>query len=435
MKSSMATQYNSGHAMLTALLFFTFIATAIIFGIANPIIRQVRIGSDLLRSKESFFLADSAIEDVVYRLKSSKTVNTTEFLNLNRGFSTTTVADILDGKEITSIANSQDSVRKIKLTLALGTGVSFNYGIQSGQGGFRLYNSSSVSGNVFSSGSVIGDGNYIYGDVISSGSNGLVYGIHATGSVYAHTIGSTLQSTIVDKDAFYQNKVSTVVNGTSYPGSPDQAPIGLPISDSLVTRWENDAATGGVITACDSKGDYTITSSVTLGPVKIACNLVVKSASAILTVAGPIWVTGNITFQTGPTVRMLPSLGNLNVAIIADNPSNRLTSGVITVGQSTIFQNSGSVGSFVFLISQNNSAENGGTLDAISMNQGAAALVAYAGHGQITLSQSVSLKEVTAYKIVLSQTANVLYDKGLPNTLFQSGPSGGYQFLNWEEIR
>jgi uncharacterized protein YebE (UPF0316 family) len=69
------------------------------------------------------------------------------------------------------------------------------------------------------------------------------------------------------------------------------------------------------------------------------------------------------------------------------------------------------------------------------MNQGASALVAYASHGQITLSQSVSVKEVTAYKIILTQSANVTYDTGLPNTLFESGPSGGYDVTYWGEIQ
>jgi hypothetical protein len=86
------------------------------------------------------------------------------------------------------------------------------------------------------------------------------------------------------------------------------------------------------------------------------------------------------------------------------------------------------------MISQNNSSENGGSTDAISMSQGASALVAYASHGQITLSQSVSLKEVTAYKIILTQSANVTYDTGLPSTVFSTGPSGGYSILNWKEI-
>src|SRR6185295_15723259 len=114
-------------------------------------------------------------------------------------------------------------------------------------------------------------------------------------------------------------------------------------------------------------------------------------------------VTGNITTQTGPTIRIDPALGSQNVAIIADNPSNQTGSGIITVGQSTIFLGSGSAGSFVFLISQNKSAEQGGSTVAISMAQGASALVAYASHGLLTLSQSVSVKEATGYKIALSQ--------------------------------
>lgn len=420
-----------GQAMLTAILFFTFITTAIIFGIVNPIIKQVRIGLDLVRSKESFFLAESATEDVLYRLQNRKMVDATEYLSLNGGFATTTIGIVTNGKEVIATASKRDSVRKIKTVIMLGTGVAFNYGVQSGQGGFRLYNSSSITGNVFSVGPVVGDGNMIYGDVISAGPTGLINNIHATGSAYAHTI----QNSIIDKDAFYQTKTSTVVNGISYPESPDQDPIDLPISDTLITQWENDAVAGGTISSCDAQGNYTINTSVSIGPVKITCNLIIKSSSAVVTINGPVWVTGNITFQTGPTIRMAPSLGGLNAPIIADNPSNRLTSSIISVGQSTVFQGSGSPGSFVFLISQNNSAENGGNVDAISMNQGSAAMVTYASHGQISLSQSVSLSEVTAYKIVLSQSANVTYDKGLPSVLFQTGPSGGYELLSWDEIR
>jgi hypothetical protein len=62
------------------------------------------------------------------------------------------------------------------------------------------------------------------------------------------------------------------------------------------------------------------------------------------------------------------------------------------------------------------------------MSQGASALVAYAAHGLANLSQSVSVKEVTAYKIALSQSANVTYDTGLPSTLFESGPGGSWSF-------
>lgn len=435
MKNYQPTQYRGGQALLTAILFFTFVSSAIVFGIINPILTQAQASLDVIKSKESFFLAEAATEDVLYRLQTRKLLDATEYLSLNNATATTTITNITNGKEILVSADKRNTVRKVKTRVALGIGVAFNYGVQAGQGGFRLYNSSSITGNVFSIGPVIGNGNDIYGDVISAGASGLVYGIHATGSVYAHTIGNASETTIVDRNAYYQTKVSTVVSGTSYPGSPDQDSIALPISDELIAQWEADAEAGGTISSCDGSGNYTITSSVTIGPKKIACNLVVKSSSAVVTVAGPLWVTGNITFQTGPTIRMAASLGSANAAIIADDPSDQSGSGIISIGQSTSFEGSGSPGSFVFLVSQNNSAETGGSTDAISMNQGSAAMVTYASHGQVSLSQSVSLKEVTAYRIVLRQSANVVYDRGLPSTLFQGGPSGGYELLTWEEAR
>jgi hypothetical protein len=153
-----------------------------------------------------------------------------------------------------------------------------------------------------------------------------------------------------------------------------------------------------------------------------------------VTIAGPVWVAGNITAKNTPTIRMSPSLGSQNVAIIADNQSNRSGSGKISLENNTTFENSGAENSYVFLISQNNSAETGGSNDAISVTQGSGALIAYASHGQVSLANSISLKEVTAYKIVLKNTANVTYDKGLPSTLFKSGPSGGYAMLDWLEI-
>jgi hypothetical protein len=173
---------------------------------------------------------------------------------------------------------------------------------------------------------------------------------------------------------------------------------------------------------------------VLIGPKKIPCDLLIKGSGITVTVQGPLWVTGNIETQVSPTIKIDSALGNQNVAIIADNPSNKSGSGIIDIGQNTVFQGSGSAGSFVFMISQNNSSETGGSTDAINMGQGASALVAYASHGQITLAQSVSVKEATAYKIILQNSANITYDTGLPNTLFSAGPGGGYDQIEWDEI-
>jgi hypothetical protein len=396
---------------------------------------------------QALALAEGGIDLAAYRLNQNVAFVGETVTDLGVGSFSTSVSSIDGGtKRITSVATStyagQTKTVTVTGVVSIDTNsISFHYGVQAGAGGFELNNSSSITGNVFSSGPVIGsggssscgvqsgNGNCIYGDVVSTGATGQVYGIHATGTVYAHTLGNASTGTTVEKDAYYTIKTNTTVRGALHPGYPDQGSASFPISDAQVEDWEAQAAAGGIISACDASGNYTVNSDASLGPVKILCNLIVKSSSATLTVNGPIWVVGNITTQTGPTIKMAAALGGQNVAIIADNPSDPTGSGIITVGQSTVFQNSGSAGSFVFLISQNTSAEEGGSTVALSLSQGASALVAYAAHGLAALSQSVSVKEVTAYKITLSQSANVVYDTGLPNTLFETGPGGSWSFV------
>ncbi len=422
--------FKSGQAMLTMVIFFMFASIVIVFGIINPILKEAAISKNLVRSYQSFYTAQSGLEDIYYRVKNSKVYSTREDLSLNNSTTTTLTSDITGGKDIISLATTSSNARKMKMDIILGTGISFHYGVQSGRGGFDLQNSSSITGNVHSAGSVTGTGNNVVaGDVVSSGSSGLINGIHATGTAFAHTI----QNSTVDKDAYYTTITSTTVGGTSHPGAPDQGDVALPIPDSQISEWESDAASGGSVTC--TGGKYTISSDTTIGPKKIPCDLLIKGSGITVTVTGPIWATGNIDTQVSPTIKMASSLGSSNVAIIADNSSNSTGSGIITIGQNTVFQGSGSTGSYVFMISQNNSSETGGSTNAISMGQGASALVAYASHGQITLQQSVSIKEVTAYKIILQNSANVTYDTGLPSVLFESGPSGGYDISSYQEIQ
>ncbi|MDB5259159.1 MAG: hypothetical protein JWO73_367 [Candidatus Taylorbacteria bacterium] len=424
--------------MLTVVIFFLLISMTVVLGIANPILKQVKISQENYSSKKSYYLAEGALEDAYYRLISAKTLGSTEVLTLNGGTATTAITTTATGKQFVATASVNNAVRKVQAVFALGTGISFHYGVQSGQGGFVLSNSSSVIGNIYSGGSVIGSGgNMVYGDVISAGAAGLVYGIHSTSSVYAHTIGNGGGGTTIDKDAYYQTITNTTVAGTRYGSSTDQATTSLPISDDQISEWESDATAGGTMLTSDcgsySSGTCVITSNKTLGPLKIPFNLSI-SGSPTVTITGPLWITGNITISNSPTIKIATSLGTQNVAIIADNPSNPTGSGIIDVNNSATFSGSGSPGSFVFLVSQNTSAENGGAIEAISLSQGAAALVVYASHGLIALSNSINLKEVTAYKTTLKNSAKVTYDTGLPSTVFAAGPSGGYDVVSWGEI-
>jgi hypothetical protein len=428
--------------MITIVVFFLFASMVIVFGIITPILKQVSIAKTLVFSKEGYYLANASLEDIYYRIKFNKNISSSEILSLNNGTATTEVVDVASNKRITTTANVNENIRKIQsVVIPNAVGVSFHYGIQSGQGGFLLYNSSSITGNIYTSGHVVGNNdNMIYGDIVASGPAGLVYGIHATGTVYSHFIGSSFGETIIDKNAYYQELYApgTAVGGTLYPGSTDQPNVPYPISDAQITDWEAAAALGGTLSGCPTQYGvpYVIDSSVILGPIKIPCDVLIKGNTTIVTIAGPVWITGNITTQNGPVIRMDPALGNFSVPIISDRADgmNTTSSNFITIGQNTTFQGSGYPGSYVFMISQNNACDFGSFADAISINQSSAALIAYAIHGGIALSQTTNLQEVIACRVTLRNSANITYSTGLPSALFESGPSGGYVVVSWGEI-
>lgn len=135
-------------------------------------------------------------------------------------------------------------VRKVKCGARYGVGASFNFGMQSGNGGINMLNSSIVTGNVFSNGPITGSGNVIRGNIVvaAGASGGSIVSIHATGSAWAHTITSAT----IDKDAYYQSIVGSTVSGSvcvnahCHPGSADQATATMPIPDSMIHTWETD---------------------------------------------------------------------------------------------------------------------------------------------------------------------------------------------------
>lgn len=417
-----------GAAMLVAVLFFLFASTVFVLGVASPVLKQASISKNIFFSKGAYYSSAGSLDEIYYRFKSNKQVSSSELLTLNGGTVNTAISNTSTGKTIVADGSSNNAYRKVQMDIAFGTGVSFHYGVQSGQGGFDLQNSSSIVGNVYSEGPITGSGNMIYGDVVSSGPSGLIDGIHATGTAYSHTI----KNSTIDRDAYYVTKTSTTVSGTSYPNSPDLPDASLPISDSQITDWENDAASGG--TAVCSGGTYTISSNRTIGPIKIPCDLNI-SGNTTVTLTGAVWVTGDITLQNSAIVKVSPTFGNKGVMMIADDPSNRSSSSKISIQNSSSFQNSGVAGSYVLMISMNDSGENGGGSSAIqNSNSAGGAVILYAPHGLITLQNSINVKEVTAYRITLQNSAQVKYDTGLPSALFDSGPGGSYDITGLREI-
>jgi len=421
-------KYHEGQALFTAVIFFLFISLAVVMGLTASAVKSSKISLDLLSAKKSYFIAESGAEDAVYRVIRGKKYSEEEVVNLDGLFATTTI--VMTGSDITveSTGNVSENVRKTRELLSNDSGISFHYGVQVGNGGLEMENSSGIVGNVYSNGLIEGAGsNLIKGDAVSAGASGSISGVHATSSAYAHNISNST----IDKDAYFQAISDTTVKGTLYPGSPDEPLRDMPISDETINSWEQAATVNVVSSPCP----YIINSDVTLGPVKITCDLTIKGSPTV-TLAGPIWVVGDITVENSTVIRLDSSLGKKSIAVIADDPLNRNTGSKIDLKNSVTFYNSGTKGSYVLFISQNNSTEVGGEESAITIQNSANGdVLLYACHSEILLANSINLREVTAYKVHLKNSAQVLYESGLASILFETGPSGGYSIDSWREVK
>ncbi len=420
-----------GQAAITAVLFFVAATLVLAVGSASSALKEKASSGSTIVGKKGYFLSEAGQEDAIYRIFTGKPIGENIVLSLGGDTATITVADVAsDRKDITAAGSSGKNIRKTQVTLLVGEGTSFIYGVQVGDGGLIMENNSSVIGNVFSGGPVIGQNNNIVrGEVVSAGVNGLIDGVHATSSAYAHTISDSL----IEGDAYYQDISDTTVLGQLFPDSEDQEAQSLPISDQMIEDWESGAEAGGVID-CSGADEYEIEEDITLGPVKIDCDLEI-SGSPTVTLAGNVWVVGDIEIENKAIIQAHSSLGNKSVVVIADNPSDRLTSSKINLKNLAEFYGSGQAGSYVLFISQNNSAENGGSERAIEIeNNTTGDVLLYAGHGEVLLKNNLDVREVTGYRVRLQNNATVLYNMGLRNLLFSTGPSGGYEIIDWKEI-
>lgn len=425
-KHQTSPQGNRGQVMLVTVVIFLFIFLTAGLAIASIIYREYVEVVNQSRSAQSFYAAEALEEDVAHRYRQNMNVSSPETLEIGGAQAEAIVTDIPDGKRIEGTGDDERRIRKGAVELIEGSGASFFYGLQTGEGGFYMKNSSSVLGNVYANGQIEGTQmNVIDGEVVSADSSGLISGIHVNNSAFAHRI----EDSEIDQDAYYTQIHNTIVGGTEYPDSEDQDPLPMPISDEQIEDWKSDAEAGSIIS---SPCPYEINSDTTLGPTKITCDLLIRGGT--VTLEGAIWVVGDITFRNTPTLQVDSSLSDKSIPIVADNPSDRLTSSQIALENSAEFIGADG-SSYILLVSQNESAEVGGSEPAIEViNKVVGDLLVYAGHGEILLKNNVDLKEVTAYLVHLQNSALVEYETGLASLVFTTGPSGGYEIKSWETV-
>lgn len=239
---------------------------------------------------------------------------------------------------------------------------------------------------------------------------------------------NTIIDSNITRDAYYQSIENTSVYGTSYPGTSDPATKDLPISYAQIEDWETAAEAGGVI-----EGDYSPPDGSTLGPIKIKGNLTFPSGG-IVTIEGPVWATGKILAENNVTIKLKEGL-TYGYPIIADNPSDQIGFGQIELNNNVITQDSSESGKLLFVATNKSSSlSNPAIWFHNNVNQDLAQSIVFSLNGLIKIENNVKFKEITGYEIYLANNAEIVYESGLINTNFSSGPGGGWEVTDWKEI-
>lgn len=165
------SQANSGQIIIFSLVLaaLLMVASASVVSYTVLNLRQSRTASS---GTQALYLAQAGIDKAINQLNLDANYSGETGTPLGAGELTVSVAT-LDGnnKRVTSTAYIPDNqnplaVRTVKATVNITTAdISFNNGVQVGEGGLSMGNNSSVEGNVFSNGSISGSGE-ITGDVI-----------------------------------------------------------------------------------------------------------------------------------------------------------------------------------------------------------------------------------------------------------------------------
>jgi len=291
-----------------------------------------------------------------------------------------------------------------------------------------------------------GDFNY----KIWFGTNGnSINGLTVRGDVHANSItntkicGSAYYKTIdASSLSFLNNPTSPtcpapLTPGTAFPASIDPAVQVMPISAGNILQWEQEALAGGTYSDpahCDP------VNGAILGPGKFACNLIINGGVNV-TIAGPIWVEGDITIENNVVMKLDPSFGSTSSVIIADYPTNTTLKGKIRSKNNISIcgsagYNSGtgncnpSGGSYLMMLSTYSNLAG----EAIAIENNVDGGIFYASAGKAEIENNSTVKEIIAYQLELENNVTVIYESGLADMDFSAGPSGAWDIVNWREV-
>ena len=267
-----------GQALLGVVVLFTTIVTTVVVGITGPISRHIQAAKDTHASIESYLVAESLAEDLAYRLRVGKQTATSETLSIGSASASANITSNLGAQTITSTGNHFDLSRTVAIVLTQGTGISFNYGTQSGNGGFIIANNAGVNGNVYSNGNIVGSD----GD----GSNASF----VTGTVVAANSIATTTDQVNDTPTTPPNSITFAnANGTQDFAQSFQISTDAPANSVSFYIKKNGSPSNATVRITTDDGSKPNDSSITTATL---------SASQVTTSYG--WVT--VVFPSGASL-------------------------------------------------------------------------------------------------------------------------------------
>lgn len=439
----------NGYAALISLFLIMGVSLTVIGGLTFFTLREVNISRAYIKSVASRAISESGIEDGLYRVMSGKQITNGELLGVGNGTTTLLMTTVGSVKTIRSEGVESTAQQNWEVQIGvLVAGTNFPYGAQVGDGGLEMENNSSIAGSVYSNGDIVGgNGATITGDAFVSGASNSIEGVTVGGNAKAHTMddvtigenadayvfndgviggninANSISNCTVGGNAAFNTKSSCVILGTeTTPTTPPTDPTYLPfpIEASTITTWKSDAVAGGTIA-----GNYSVTTDVSLGPKEITGDLLMNTNNKTLTITGTIYVHGNIDISNGAIVRCASSYGTNSCLLLSD--------GWIHIQNNGTFQGSGTVGSYLMLLT--NAAGGGHHGSAIDLHNNASGAIFYAPNGMVFLHNNVTVSELIAYKVHLENSATLIYEIGLQDVHFLSGPTGGYDVKYWKEVQ
>lgn len=436
-KSSGKRQLSRQHGFAAMYLTVLVLAITLSIGISISllIVRGQQIRQNIVQSAQAYYAAEAGIEDALLRLRTSRSWTSLYTFEVQNASSTVTISPLVGGtRTITAEGDRSNRIRKIRAIYQINTtGVSFNFGAQVGDGGLQMESNSSIVGNVFSN-----------SDISGAGAGGSISTI--TGTAQVAGPGNELSNTAVGGDAFVDLCEDSPIDGELHGGShtgctfasfiseSPPSPVPLPISDAQIAAWKAEAEAGGVITPGPPDFEHRISGTVSLGPKKIDGNLRI-STGATLIVTGTLWVTGELRPDSNANIILDSGYGPLSGVFIADD-TIRLESNILVCGSEGMDLSprrcNPSAGSFIMFLSTDSSLDSDNP--AIRIDSEVDAAIAYASAGLIDIRSNSELKEVTGYAVRIRSNADIVYDSGLADVNFTSGPAGGWSIPSWREV-